>query len=184
MKEYIYFCTSLPCLQKGAEPPLSKEAFLNSASTVIEAKDYEILQQINFEDVVRKAEEKGLLADYYAWEIALRNQVISQRLKILDPKQVNAQLRPGAVGGARTAFQVEQLLHSDPLETESALDAMRWDKLSEIEATHQFDLVFLAVYLLKLQLLERLAMWQVELGRKKYENISQALAEGQESGES
>ena len=183
MAEYIYFCTSLPSLSYGMEPPLSSENFLQSASTNISTADFEKLSDLDFGQASRRVLNSGFFSDYYAWEVALRNQVMMQRLKMIGQRGGAAKPRSGAAGSAMMAAAVEQILQQGPFAIERGLDQLRWAKLDELCGARLFDMVFLACYLLKLKILERSALWQQDAGKELYEKVSKEIVEDEKVGE-
>ncbi|WGK69074.1 DUF2764 family protein [Candidatus Haliotispira prima] len=183
MAEYIYFCTSLPSLQHGIKPPISSESFLQSASTVLSVDDYAKLDDLDFSRVAQRVAESGFFSEYYSWEIALRNQVMLQRLKMTGQRSDAAKPRSGGIGGTIMAVAVEQILQQGPFAIEQGLDRLRWAKLDELCGAHLFDMVFLAGYFLKLRILERAASWQKEAGKELYEKVSEEIAKDEKVGE-
>ena len=61
----------------------------------------------------------------------------------------------------------------NPLEIERGLLHLKWDFLEEQEIEHFFDLDFLIIYYLKLQILERLGSFNKEKGKQNLEAYSQ-----------
>ncbi len=175
MAEYIYFCVSLPFLYYGKEPPLSSQKFLQLASTNLSYADFQKIDGLDFSCTNQRILTSSFLQDYYRWEIALRNQVMLQRLKTVE--QRNAKLRNGGVGSTMLTASLEQLLQQEPLAIEQGLDLLRWNKLNELCGARLFDMFFIAIYFLKLKVLERAVMWQKELGKEQYEKVSKELVE-------
>ena len=60
----------------------------------------------------------------------------------------------------------------DPLEIEKEILLLRWNFLEDQEMGHFFDLSFLIIYYLKLQILERLFSFDKERGKERFENYS------------
>ena len=56
----------------------------------------------------------------------------------------------------------------DPLEREKLIDRIRWRKLEELEAGHEFDFDALCVYRLKLEILGRYRRRSAETGRTNF----------------
>ncbi len=184
MAEYIYFCSSLPALrlqQYGTEVPIKSEDFLNSASVLLSGADYQKICDLDFSRSSERVAEGAFLSEYYGWEVALRNQVIQQRLKLIEQRSVSARPRSGA--SSSLALAVEQISQQDPLAIERSLDQLRWARLDELCGARLFDMVFLACYLLKLRLLERAALWQKEVGYQLYEDASQAIVQSDATDE-
>ena len=175
MAEYIYVCASLPYLRYGTAPPISSEEFLRAASTNLSVLDFQKLSDLDFSRASERVAESGFFCAYYSWELALRNQVMLQRLKMVE--QRSPKPRSGALGSVAMAVAVEQILQLNPLAMEQGLDQLRWAKLDELCGSRLFDMVFLAAYLLKLKILERAALWQKETGKELYEKVSKEIVE-------
>jgi len=59
----------------------------------------------------------------------------------------------------------------NPLEIEKKLLHARWKFLEEKESEHYFDLEFLVIYFLKLQLLERMFTFDKEKGTQMFDSV-------------
>ena len=180
MAEYIYFCSSLPFLRYGVDPPISLDSFLSSAATNLSVADYDKLKDLDFSRVGLRVDE--FFCEYYRWELALRNHVLVQRLKLLDHHSEKAKIRSGGVGSVGLSAEVEQILQQDPLAAERSLDRLRWDKLAELSGSRLFDMVFLACYVLKLQILERRMFWDKQQGIERYERVCDKIVENENVG--
>ncbi|MEM9423919.1 MAG: DUF2764 family protein [Spirochaetota bacterium] len=149
---------------------------MRSASSNLSSGDFALLSDLDFTRASERVAGSGFLSEYYSWEVALRNQVMLQRLKRVE--QRGAPLHSGASGSNTLAVTVEQLFQQEePLVIEQGLEQLRWHKLDELCGPRLFDMVFLAVYVLKLQILERVALWQKEAGRDFYEKVSKEIVE-------
>lgn len=183
MREYIYFASSLPFLRYGAESPLSVERFLLSCSTVLERSDYQALEALSRRrGPSEMAAAGGKLAEYFTWEIALRNEIALYRLKAgrsrlerSKPIETDAGTRPGGSGSVLLSHALAKIWSQNPYEREVSIDRLRWGRLDELSATSYFDMRFLGAYLLKLELLGRSASWNREEGRRRYGEISQKI---------
>ena len=179
MAEYIYFCSSLPFLRHGKEPPLSSGDFLSSASSNLSVADFRKLESLDFTQVSSRVDPDAFFSEYYRWEVALRNHLFGQRLKLLEHRSEKMKIQSGGVGSAGLAVEVEQILQQDPLDAERSLDLLRWKKLAELSGARLFDMVFLACYRLKLQILEREVFWDKQQGIEQYQDICNKIIENE-----
>ncbi len=179
MSRYYYFAATLPSLQFGAEAPLSSEEFLARAREQLSAADYATLEAavlVSASEGAPPLARSGepLLDAYYAWERALRNELVRLRARRLGrpAEAYERPVRPGSgdAGGdfsaaraARAAFEA-----ATPLEGELALERERWAFLEAHAGLSPFDLSRLAAYRLELQILERLAGLKAERGEAGY----------------
>jgi len=60
----------------------------------------------------------------------------------------------------------------NPLEIEKKLLLLRWNLIEEKQQEHHFDLEFLILYFLKLQILDRLSSFNKEKGQEIFQKIS------------
>jgi hypothetical protein len=67
---------------------------------------------------------------------------------------------------AREAFSQES-----PLQAEELLNRARWNFLDDLEVGHYFDIEMILVYALRLQILERKALFDEEKGREMFDKI-------------
>ena len=179
MAEYIYFCSSLPFLRRGIEPPLSSDDFLFSASSNLSVVDFCKLKSLDFTQVSLRIDSDSFFSEYYRWELALRNHVFVQRLKLLEHRSEKMKMRNGGAGSAGLSVEVEQILQQDPLNAERSLDLLRWKKLTELSGARLFDMVFLSCYRLKLQILEREVFWDKQQGVEQYQDVCNKIIENE-----
>jgi hypothetical protein len=82
-----------------------------------------------------------------------------------------------------SGFPVSVLREGNPLETEKRLLKIRWDLLDEAEKSHHFDLGFLVIYYLKLQILQMLSRFDKEKGKDRFHRlVYETSLAGQDSG--
>jgi len=75
-----------------------------------------------------------------------------------------------------SSYQIDEsvkkiIAAESPLEAEKEIIRMQWEFLEEQETLHAFDFVQLAIYGIKLLLLERHALFTAEKGREEFEEI-------------
>lgn len=175
MSTYYYLRSTLPTLLQASPPPFSFQAFLERSEGRVNEADYEILRAAGAEALVgddpsRQIRRSRVLTAFYAWEKALRNELVHLRAHKLG-KAPERFLRPGdlewdAVRTAQGAAQSE-----DPLEGELFIEREKWNFVERLETGHYFDLEALVAYALKLQILERRARFEAERGEASYSTI-------------
>ncbi len=150
---YTYLISSLPVLQFGVKAPFSLHNFLQMCQELIPQKDFEILKRSNnFENL---NEEQQTLKAWFIFELTLRNELVRIRAarKKTDPvKYLRAE---GLSDNNLHNVAMAAHRHSSLLESEKILDLERWKKLDELSVGHYFDLDFLIIYTIKLQILIR-----------------------------
>ncbi len=160
---YAYLLPSLPRLELGAPPPISRAELAQRCR--------ELLPEEDAREVATGLEGRtGELASPAgrAWrdlETQLRNAVARRRALALD-SPAPPQLRPHDGYRAAVDAAVEAAFAEvDPLRRERALDTLRWDLLGEIEAAGRWGLPAVLAYALRLRLVERWAGFDAAAGR-------------------
>jgi hypothetical protein len=80
------------------------------------------------------------------------------------------------VRAAQGAAQCE-----DPLEGELSIEREKWSFLERLETGHFFDLEALVAYALKLQILERRALFEAERGETSYKTAYSEILDAAEA---
>ena len=175
---YYYLVASLPRLQFGAAPPLTRGQFLSRCAGQVSAAHYRILAEVELFQTRPARTGLALLDRWYEGERALRNALARERAKRLGVTAAGhlRDCRPDP----RLAEIARQLLALDsPLAADEELDRVRWRVLEELAFGHYFDVETLVVYLLKLRILERRARFDAAAGAALLDRL---LAQGAERG--
>jgi len=148
--------------------PVSSEDMLDVCRRFISDGDYTGLvdSSLNPDD----PEAPGICADYREWERSLRNDLVVQRAaeQNLNPEEY---LRPSNPISGTSSIASEAMNKNSPLEAELFLDSCRWFKIEELANGHFFDIEFLRAYRMKLQILERRAMFDEKRGFSAYRDL-------------
>ncbi len=157
-------------LSLEAEKFMTEEEFLSTCETTISEKDFEDLKASLLLPIQGAVVSDPLLKGWYDWENTLRCELVKLRAakKGTDAEKYITD-NPGEAGLAEVAR--EAFNQSSPLESEKVLDRARWEYLDMLEAGHLFDIGKLIIYYLKLQLLNRRALLNREIGQQEYEKI-------------
>ncbi len=162
MDKFYYLIAQLPMLSFEGGLPLRVEEFLDEARKWMRPAEYRILAALDLFDTSR--EDRGvpaLIRTCRAFEHALRTDLAAWR----EARRKGDEYTP-------TAFPPTLVRGPDPLEAERNLLEHRWRFLDELERDHHFDLAFLILYHLKLQILRRLALFDPERGRQVFQEVS------------
>jgi hypothetical protein len=175
---YYYLVASLPRLQFGAAPPLTRGQFLNRCAAQVSPAHYRILAGVELFQARPAETGLALLDRWYERERALRNALAiarAKRLRVMAAGHLR-DFRPDP----RLAEIARQLLALDsPLAADEELDRARWRFLEELAFGHYFDLETLVVYRLKLRILERRARFDPTVGAALLDRM---LVQGAERG--
>jgi len=168
---YVYLISSLPMLHFGAKPPFTSEKFLNMCGDFIPDEDLYTVGTLCGgsyavgtpcgDSILFSTESPqsvpSTLINWQQFDIALRNELVKIRAakKHVDPLLY---MRPdGHAELSVTHIALAAARSLSIIEAEKILDQERWHFLDELSVGHYFDLDFLIIYTLKLQILERWA---------------------------
>jgi hypothetical protein len=161
MDRYYYFVSELPFLQFGQKPPISRSYFLEEAKKWLGSKELISLSRLRLDDFSQVPQEAAVIGEYKIFERNLRQEL--------------AALRGGKKPDAdyRLAASLEAIVASgNPLDVEIELLRVRWDFLDEREKGHVFDFDFLVIYYLRLQILERLFIFDKDKGTQRFDELT------------
>jgi hypothetical protein len=170
-RNYYYFSASLPLLSFGTKPPISDERFLEQAAQFLSPGAASLIANARLIPPEQDGSAESALVEWLRFENSLRNETAKFRAKKLnrDPKDYcRGDYLPDPYLAALVAEAAEE---DDPLQVERRIDLARWEKLEEIELLHYFDLHFLIVYFLKLQLLNKWQAIREEKGREVLDEL-------------
>jgi len=149
--KYYYFVSTLPCIEFGKPIPVTKEAFLEEASKWLTSKDLSLLKQVDIRDLSQKTTDTDFLKQWKQYDVNLRQQL----------KQARS-IRKNSLDEKPSQEAAEILSEQTPLFAERAFEKRRYDFLENIELDYHFDLNFLVLYFLKLQIVKRLESFSKE----------------------
>jgi hypothetical protein len=161
--KYYYLVASLPYLRLSQRCPITTESFLAECGKWLSAYDMEALSKASVKDHSVKPDAAFTIRAWKEFDSALRKEIAQARKNTQD----NRHEKPGL--SARVVFG-----EANPLLMERAFEKIRWEFLDSLEAGVFFDINFLAVYFIKLQILERLAMFDKKTGEKIFRDTCEA----------
>ena len=161
MDKYYYLIASLPLLQFTEKPKINSNDFIAESKKWLQSDDFLVLSKLNKDSFCKDSKDPHALAKYKEFEYSIRKEITDYR-QAIKTKTVY-KLRKDLSG------ILEQ--EKNPLEVERELLLFRWNLLEELELGHCFDLDFLIIYYLKLQLLERLFIFDKEQGKEKFQAL-------------
>jgi len=181
--QYYYLIASLPHLYHDKPAPLTSTEFLKLCATQLKGSDYNRLTSVHpgvmdieacpLPEVIRFREwERGLLgelAGLRAERLGLDRDAVIKGDDRTGPQSVRTL--------AKNAFSA-----ATPLMAEKMLSLARWKFLDGLEWGNHFNLPLLAIYSIKLQLLEREALFDPEKGMKRLAAILAASEEKSTAG--
>ena len=132
---------------------------MHEADKWLSKEDFMILSRTDINNFLQDPKDTPLLSRWKDFEYATRLQLAFYRRA----KKQNTEY------GMRKDLSSIIQESRNPLEIETRLLRVKWDFLEEQEIGHFFDLDFLIIYYLKLQILERIASFNKEKGKENLE---------------
>jgi len=157
MDKYYYLISQLPFLKFNEKTYLDSKIFLSQAAKWLNDKEISCLKKVNICDFRVDKEEPLLIQEYKKFEQALRKDLVVFRRK--------------KEAGSKLKVLKTHTLEGNPFEIEKKLLRARWDYIEESEKSHFFDLEALILYFLKIQILEKLAIFNKEKGTRKFDSL-------------
>ena len=141
---------------------MKREGFIIEAGKWLSVQDFAIISSVDINNFSINKKDTSLLKQYKEFEQSIRTEL--------------ALLRTAKKKGSdyKISKDLSTIFGEDnnPLQIEIKLLLLRWSYLEEQEINHFFDLDFLIIYYLKLQITERLASFDNEKGRLKFQAYS------------
>ncbi len=160
MDKYYYFVAQLPVLFFDKESDLALETFLQEAQKWLGAGDFRILSASVLNNISGGENAPEVLKTYSAFEEALQHDIARWR----QAHRASQEYKP-------LSFPLSIIKEGNPLEVEKKLLALRWHFLNDLETGHHFDVEFLILYFIKLQILHRLAKFNKEKGLRVFQSL-------------
>jgi len=162
MDKYYYLISQLPELKFGGEIFLSKDDFLEQALKWLSEGDFAILEKVNINDISFDNNDYNVIKKYKQFELDLREETVKYRSAVKRKEE----------------YQLKEPLKSiltegNPLDVEKKLLHLRWGFIEELQSFHYFDIGFLVLYMFKIQILTRLAVFDKEKGWIVFSELSQ-----------
>jgi hypothetical protein len=171
---YYYLIAQLPYLIYEQKPPMSSQAFKELALTFISKRDAKLLGCLSLEsdaDYTEKIRSCGcsFIDKWREWERALRLNIAKHRATNIKRENVPAPpVEP--LDAAAVAAKLVAGEHS-PLEAEYLIDRARWNALETLVGINYFNSNYIFAYLLKILLLERHQVFNIEKGFSEYKSL-------------
>ena len=161
MDKYYYLISQLPALVFDKNTYMSTELFLEEAQKWMNVRDLSLLYQVNIYETDVNDKLPADIRRFQIHEKKFRTEIAAWR----GSQKSGLEYKP-------TLFPVSLLKEGNPLEVEKKLLYARWHFINEIEGEHHFDLVYLMLYFLKLQILNRLMSYDKQKGMETFQKVS------------
>lgn len=161
MDKYYYLISQLPALQFDKATYMSKDMFLEETEKWMSSGDMILLSKVHFGNIDTSDKMPADIQNYQAFEKAIRTDIAAWR----KAQKSGLDYKPAH-------FPAGMIKEGNPLEVEKKLLNIRWQFIDELENDHHFDLVFVMLYYLKLQILSRLSTFDKQKGMETFQKVS------------
>lgn len=161
MDKYYYVISQLPVLFFDKDTFMTIDYFLEETQKWLTPTDYNILSNVNINSQTWDKQAPKLLQEIVQVEHNFRSELALWRKSM----RAGQEYKP-------TTFSLALVKEGNPLDIEKKILKSKWDYLEEKEHDHHFDLEFLIIYLMKLQILHKLSIFSKEKGMENFQNIS------------
>jgi hypothetical protein len=168
----------LPYLVYDQKPPMSSSDFKALAKSLMSKNDADIIDNLFLDANVSPDRNTGcrFIDNWYAWDRELRLNLARQR--VVKIKRDNAQIpqQPDYHMDVTTTV-TKAIDETSPLEGEIVLDKARWSAIESFVSSDYFDRSNAFAYYLKLLLLERRQIFNVDKGFAEYKSLYASIVE-------
>ena len=158
--KYYYLVASLPYLRFGGKSPVTKGSFFKECRKWLNPGDIETVLGVDLKDPWIRPGDPAVVKEWKTFDLELRTALAGTRKK-----------NGLAVKSDTPWFLKDALAQKDPLSREKAIEKARWDFISGEEYRYMFDMSRLVLYSIKVQILERLAAFEHEKGKKTFDKL-------------
>jgi len=179
MTDFFYLLASLPELYADKAPPISHDQFLIRCGQELNPHQMALLARCRYEGF-RFEGDSGFppaLARWMDFEHSLRlvtARSLARKNDLVTELPATGLTDSGALAAANRILQEDA-----PLERARAIMNVRWKFLSGLLEEKLFGLDAVCIYSLKLQLLEKAALWNQEAGERILADIIEKVDTGE-----
>ncbi len=160
--KYYYLVAFLAYLEFEKTPPITKSEFLSECRKWLDAGDFKKLAEVNINNIETNPEDPAIIKEWKSFDLTLRKDLGEIR-----------EMRKKSLHETIPIWLMDVFEEPTPLLMERKLEKKRWDFIEEKEFGYHFDINTLLLYFLKLQILERLAAFEKEKGKARFERLSE-----------
>lgn len=155
--KYYYLIASLPSLRFAEESSIATAGFIGESKKWLLAGDMQILFSAGLKNMTIEPYDTEVLKEWKRFNFNFKKELalIRQAEKFSKKFQIPEMLKPIFEQGT-------------PLLKETAFENARWQYLDGKSGLYNFDINWLVLYFLKLQISERLAQFSKDEGEKTF----------------
>ncbi len=162
--KYYYLIASLPQLALGQRPLISAEGFLKQCEGSLTDKDKGIISSAGIDSLMPKEDDPEALTDWKHFDTHIRKRI--EDIRLLKKHGLNIHDKLHSM--VKEIFEQE-----NPLLSERKLCEIRWAFLEGETLKYNFDINALVIYFLKLQLVNRLFVFDKEKGKAIFAQLTE-----------
>ena len=162
LNKYYYLVASLAYLEFEKEPPSTQSEFLSECRKWLDPGDFKKLAEVNINNIGVNPEDPAIIKEWKSFDFTLREDLGEIR-----------EMRKKSLHETIPARFLDLFEEQTPLLMEKKLEKKRWDFIEEKEFGYHFDINTLILYFLKLQIMERLSLFDKEKGKARFEELSE-----------
>jgi len=160
--KYYYLLSSLPYLIFEIKKQISSENFLSESEKWLSKKDMNTLKNVYLNNTTLKPEDPDILKEWKKFNTTLREEIMTMRTaQKTHTKEILTE-------NLKNIYE-----EKNPLLMEKRFEKTRWDFIEQKEFSYNFDINSLVLYFLKLQILERLLVFNKTEGTKIFDELSE-----------
>lgn len=171
---YYYLIASLPYLSFHKLQTISILEFSSRCSSYLKKNDFKVIQSIISGDPNKAAQSLNVVSEWLKWDMELRTELAVLRAKAKGLTNGLAEPLDEAEQGEKTSssnLAMDIFSVASPMDADEMLEIARWRRLESLEHGQYFNLEWLAIYCLKLKIMERRESFDMEIGMDRVANI-------------
>lgn len=182
---YYYLIASLPYLSFHKLQAISILEFSSRCSSYLKKNDFEVTQSIIAGNLNKAAQSLKVVSEWLNWDMELRTELAVLRAKAKGLTNGLAEPLDEAEQGEKTSssslesykLAMDIFSAASPMDADEMLEIARWRRLESLEHGQYFNLEWLAIYCLKLTIMERRGSFDMQVGMDRVANILKTAKE-------
>ncbi|MDT8316741.1 MAG: hypothetical protein RQ824_01970 [bacterium] len=165
---YYYLIASLPYLSFQKPQALSISEFSLRCNSCLNRNDVDLIQCILSGNLNKAAKSLKVVGEWLSWDIELRGKLAGLRAKAKGRDESPDLTEPGAkalnynLESHKLAMDIFSA--ASPMDADELHESARWRMIEALEHGQYFNLEWLALYCLKLKIMERRESFDTEAG--------------------
>jgi hypothetical protein len=165
---YYYLIASLPMLKFNDSPPISRDKFLTEAQKEV--------AQHPFAQLCSLFSDERAIDHPYLKEWDTFNEEVNSLLAHLRSQRLNFTHKEEVKRDPKLEAKLREIVQNpNPLEAETQLMQLYWERATELSRMKVFTIEVLFTYAIQLNILERKALFTQEAGNREFNQLFTTL---------